>query len=68
MRVEFVGDVLGRNSYILTDHKRYRITNETFKKYSHCTNAKELVESIEAFAYITIIQRGITNSIYFKEE
>ncbi|HOV27400.1 MAG TPA: hypothetical protein PK566_13730 [Pseudobacteroides sp.] len=68
MNIEFRGNLDGIGSpCVIVDGQYYLVKKATFEKFSHCSNAKCLVESIECFAYEEIVKNGLANNEYFEK-
>lgn len=61
------GDLFGKEAYIEMAGSFYRLTPEIFKAYRHCTNGKELTESIEAEAYWKFEEKRALSGPYFQK-
>lgn len=46
---------------------RYDLLPKALLMFKDCANAKEYIESIEAFAYRVLVENSISNEQYFKE-
>ena len=51
---------------VIVDGQYYLVKKATFEKFSNCSSAKCLVESIECFAYEEIVKNGLTCNEYFE--
>lgn len=70
--IEFHGEPLQalcstRAAYVCVNGVRHDILPGTLTKFKNCSNAKEYVEAIEAFAYSVLIKKSIPNAGYFSE-
>jgi hypothetical protein len=67
MNVEFHGNWTGSGkAYVDVEEKTYLVKKATFDKFNYCTNAKELVEAIEYFAYKEIVEKRLENNEFFE--